>query len=87
MNKAEYTRIAQAVGRAAACYAEDSTQVEGIAMVIHYLANDFAFYGSDFDADAFRAEADKAYADWRAQHERTRKAGESLAAFAAAKGA
>ena len=83
MNKAEYTRIAQAVGRAAACYAEDSTEVEGIAMVIHHLVGDFAANDFAFDADAFRAEADKAYADWRAQNERNRKAGESLAHFAA----
>ena len=87
MKKAEYTRIAQAVGRVAASYAEDSTEIGGIAMVIHYLVNDFAAHDYHFDADAFRAEADKAYADWRAQAERTRKAGEALAAFAAAKGA
>lgn len=86
MKNAEYTRIAQAVGRAAAPYAEDSTEIVGIAMVIHHLVGEFAAHDFSFDADGFRAEADKAYADWRAQAERTRRAGETLATLASYRG-
>jgi hypothetical protein len=78
MQAHDYTRIAQAVGRAAA-FVKDEQGLLGVGTVIAHLAADFSFQDHSFDAVAFRAEADRSYAAEVEQLERRNKA---LAVFA-----
>jgi len=81
LHKISSRRVAMALGRAAAAVNTDEERA-GIAMAIHFVANEIAIQDWAFDTDEFRSEADAAYADATRVRERQRVAGETLARIA-----
>jgi hypothetical protein len=81
MEKYEYKRIAEEMGRAAAMTSNDE-QTKGVALAIHYLVGVFALHDSSFDSEEFRSQADASYEVWKEQRRKEIEAGKVLAKMA-----